>query len=284
VVLLAQSEGGWRNLMKLASCAYLGAAGDVQVGMDDLERHAEGPDLPHGGPDGRSAGCCGKGHAPRPRSGWARWRRTSRTGLYVELQRHPVDGGLPEAERLTERGAVELAYDLGLPLVATNDVYFPKEDLFEAHDALLCIAGGAYMDQAEPRRRLTPQHFFKTPKQMAALFATSPRRWRTPSRSRGAAPSGWRSASRSCRASPTTRWRSCAGRPARASPRASRSSPTRARGDLRGALAYELGVIEQMGFPGYFLIVADFIKWAKAGGHPRGARPRLGAGSSSPTR
>src|SRR5690606_28210173 len=92
--------------------------------------------------------------------------------LYVELQRHPGEGGrLPEAERLTERGHIEMAYEMHLPLVATNDVYFPTPDLYEAHDAMICIAEGAYVDQQEPRRRLTPQHYLKTADEMAALFA-----------------------------------------------------------------------------------------------------------------
>ena len=64
----------------------------------------------------------------------------------MELQRHPgEDGRATEAERLTERGHVELAYALGLPLVATNDVYFPKAAMYEAHDALICISRRALM-------------------------------------------------------------------------------------------------------------------------------------------
>jgi DNA polymerase III subunit alpha len=69
---------------------------------------------------------------------------------------------------------VELAYEMRLPLVATNDVYFPKAAMYEAHDALICIAEGAYVDQQQPRRRLTPQHYFKSEAEMAALFADLP--------------------------------------------------------------------------------------------------------------
>ena len=58
--------------------------------------------------------------------------------LYVELQRHPGEGGrLTPGEAATERGFVEMAYDMALPLVATNDVYFPKSEFYEAHDALM---------------------------------------------------------------------------------------------------------------------------------------------------
>ena len=67
-----------------------------------------------------------------------------------------------------------MAYAHDLPLVATNDVYFPKADMFQAHDALICIAQGAYVDQSEPRRRLSPQHYFKSPEEMATLFADLP--------------------------------------------------------------------------------------------------------------
>ena len=91
-----------------------------------------------------------------------------------ELQRHPDANGLPEAEKLSEQGHVEMAYAMDLPLVATNDVYFPKSEIYEAHDALICIADGAYVDQNEPRRRLTPQHYFKSQEEMVTLFADLP--------------------------------------------------------------------------------------------------------------
>ena len=95
--------------------------------------------------------------------------------LYVELQRHRREDGHPsEAERLTEPGHIEIAYDMGLPLVATNDVYFPKADMYQAHDALICVAEGAYVDQQEPRRRLSPQNGLKSAAEMTVLFADLP--------------------------------------------------------------------------------------------------------------
>ena len=63
---------------------------------------------------------------------------------------------------------------MDLPLVATNDVYFPEAGMFEAHDAMLCVAEGAYVDQNAPRRRLTAQHYFKTQQEMVTLFADLP--------------------------------------------------------------------------------------------------------------
>src|SRR5690606_13555251 len=88
--------------------------------------------------------------------------------LYVELQRHGTDD-----ERIAEPGLVELAYDLDLPLVATNEPFFATPDDAAAHDALICIAEGVVL-ATEDRRRLTPEHYFKSPAEMAALFADIP--------------------------------------------------------------------------------------------------------------
>jgi DNA polymerase-3 subunit alpha len=202
--------------------------------------------------------------------------------LYVELQRHPGEGAaLPEAERLTERGHVEMAYAMDLPLVATNDVYFPDPDMYEAHDALICIAEGAYVDQQEPRRRLTAQHYFKSPEEMAALFADLPE-----------ALENTVEIARRCAfmALPTRdpilpkfaddeveelRRQAREGLKARLAviPHA---APVE---DYEKRLDFELGIIEGMGFPGYFLIVADFIKWAKEHDIPVGPGRGSGAGS-----
>ncbi|MCE8472418.1 PHP domain-containing protein, partial [Rhodovulum sulfidophilum] len=161
------------NLMKLNSCLYLGETGELpQVSPDELIAHADGLICLTGGPDGPVGRLIRDGQRAKAEALVTRLAAAFPTRLYVELQRHPGEGGQPtEAERETERVHVEMAYAMDLPLVATNDVYFPKSDMYEAHDALLCIADGAYVDQAEPRRRLTPQHYFKTPEEMAALFA-----------------------------------------------------------------------------------------------------------------
>src|SRR5207248_9419449 len=88
--------------------------------------------------------------------------------LYIELQRHGID-----KERLVEAGLIHLAYAKGLPLVATNEPYFATADDYEAHDALLCIAGGRLIAETE-RDQLTPDHRFKTRAEMAVLFADIP--------------------------------------------------------------------------------------------------------------
>ena len=176
VVLLAQSEAGYENLMKLNSCLYLDKHGALpEVTLAELERYSAGLICLTGGAEGPVGHWLQQGNRAKAQELMTWFRRVFADRLYVELQRHPGEGGqLTEPEQKTERGFVEMAYAMGIPLVATNDVYFPKTQLYEAHDALICIAEGAYVDQQEPRRHLTPQHYFKSPQEMATLFADLP--------------------------------------------------------------------------------------------------------------
>ena len=175
LVLLAQSEAGYENLMKLNSCLYLREGSDLpHVSVDELRAHAAGVICLTGGPDGAVGQLLQAGQRSAAETLMAALKDMFGDRLYVELQRHPGEDGAPQAERLTERSLVEMAYAMDLPLVATNDVYFPKPDMYESHDALICIADGAYVDQQEPRRRLTPQHYFKSQAEMDTLFADLP--------------------------------------------------------------------------------------------------------------
>jgi DNA polymerase-3 subunit alpha len=282
LVLLAQDEGGYMNLMKLNSCLYLRETAELpQVTMEDLAAHAAGLICLTGGAEGPVGRLIQGGQQARAEALMRRLAGIYPDRLYVELQRHPDgSGAMMPAERATERGFVEMAYAMDLPLVATNDVHFPKPDMYEAHDALLCIADGAYVDQSAPRRRLTPHHHFKSAEEMAALFADLPE-----------ALANTVEIARRCAYAPKKRnpilprfaedevdelrrqaWEGLDARLAvipLAAPRA----------EYEERLRFELSIIEKMGFPGYFLIVADFIKWAKAQGIPVGPGRGSGAGS-----
>ncbi|TCP59808.1 DNA polymerase III alpha subunit [Rhodovulum bhavnagarense] len=282
VVLLAQDETGYGNLMKLNSCLYLGKAGHVpQVTLEQLEAHGAGLICLSGGPEGAVGQLLQAAQHARAEALLARLARAFPDRLYVELQRHAGEGGqVTAAEAATERAHVEMAYAMDLPLVATNDVYFPKSAMYEAHDALICIADGAYVDQAEPRRRLTPQHYFKTPDEMAALFAD------LPEAIENTVEIARRCAVKAEKRKPILpvfaddeveelRRQAQEGLAARLAviPHA---APVE---DYEKRLEFELGIIEGMGFPGYFLIVADFIKWAKDHDIPVGPGRGSGAGS-----
>lgn len=281
VVLLAQNAAGYLNLLKLNSALYLTHPGEApHVTTAQLLEHAEGLICLTGGPDGPLGRLIRAGQGGKATALAATLARGFPDRLYIELQRHPGDTGLPEAEAGSERGLVELAYDQDLPLVATNDVYFPDADMYEAHDALICIAEGAYVDQNEPRRRLTPQHYLKSPEEMIALFADLPE-----------AIENTVEIARRCAFATETRDPIL--------PRFAEDEVQELRRQAREGLAarlaviphaaevaeyeerleFELGIIEGMGFPGYFLIVADFIKWAKARDIPVGPGRGSGAGS-----
>ena len=282
LVLLAQNEVGFGNLLKLSSINYL-EAGDAlpHITVDALERHAAGLICLTGGSTGPIGRLIAEGNEARARALCERLAATFGDRLYVEIQRHPGgDGSRTAIELATEPGLIGIAHDLGLPLVATNDVHFPKRDVYEAHDALLCIADGTYVDQQEPRRHLTEEHCFKTQAEMATLFADVPEAIRNTVE-----------IARRCAFRPKVRdpilprfaddeieelqRQARAGLTARLAtiPQAAPAA------DYEARLDYELGVIETMGFPGYFLIVADFIKWAKEHDIPVGPGRGSGAGS-----
>ncbi|WP_193141523.1 DNA polymerase III subunit alpha [Meridianimarinicoccus sp. MJW13] len=281
VVLLAQSAAGYAHLMKLNSVLYLESDGQVpQVPLAKLLEHSEDVICLTGGPDGPVGRLLQAGHRPAAEALVRQLAEGFGNRLYIELQRHPGEDGLPEAEARTERGHVEIAYAMDLPLVATNDVYFPKAEMYEAHDALICIADGAYVDQQDPRRRLTPQHYLKSPEEMATLFADLPE-----------ALENSVEIARRCAFKAEThppilprfaddeveelRRQAQAGLKDRLAVIPHAASVE----DYEKRLEFELGIIEGMGFPGYFLIVADFIKWAKDHDIPVGPGRGSGAGS-----
>ncbi|MGJ8596093.1 DNA polymerase III subunit alpha [Sulfitobacter sp.] len=281
VVLLAQSERGYEHLMKLNSCLYLDKGGAVpQVTMAELAAHSEDVICLTGGPMGPVGLLLQNGQRPAAEALMGALKDAFGDRLYVELQRHPNENGALEAEQLSERGFVEMAYAMDIPLVATNDVYFPDSKMYEAHDALICISEGAYVDQQEGRRRLTPQHYFKSQAEMVTLFAD------LPEAIENTVEIAKRCAFQSYRRDPILpkfaddevaelRRQSEAGLKARLAiiPHAAEVAEYEAR------LEFELGIIEGMGFPGYFLIVADFIHWAKDQGIPVGPGRGSGAGS-----
>ncbi|NBB98807.1 MAG: DNA polymerase III subunit alpha [Alphaproteobacteria bacterium] len=282
VVLLAQSEAGYMNLMALNSCLYLPKDRPVpQITLEELEAHSDGVICLTGGAEGALGKLIQTNQMPKARALMDRLARAFPDRLYVELQRHAgEDGQMMEAERVTELPFVEMAYEMGLPLVATNDAYFPDADMYQAHDALLCIKEGAYVDQAAPRRRLTPQHYLKSPEEMAALFADLPEALdntveiarRCAFKAEKRAPILPRFAEDEVE---ELRRQAKEGLAARLAviPHA---APVE---DYEKRLEFELGIIEGMGFPGYFLIVADFIKWAKEQDIPVGPGRGSGAGS-----
>jgi DNA polymerase III subunit alpha len=289
IVLLAQNEAGYRNLMKLSSRAYLepGPGESAHIDWRALEAYAEGLIALTGGAGGPIGVALLNGQAAAATALLQRLKAVFGDRLYVEIARHGVD-----AERRAEAGLIELAYAHDVPLVATNEAFFGNADMYDAHDALLCIASSTVVAERD-RRRLTPEYRFKTPAEMKALFADLPeaventvaiaRRCAVMADARKPILPPFVSASG--RGEPDElRHQARAGLEQRLArhvftPAMSPAERETVAKPYWERLDYELGVIVQMGFPGYFLIVADFIRWAKEHGIPVG--PGRGSGAAS---
>ncbi len=285
IVVIARDERGWENLVRIVSRSFLGTEGTeaAHLNFADLEEFAEGLIALTGGPGGPIDRSIVEGRADQARRRVERLASVFGDRLYVEIQRHGLD-----EERIAEAGLIDIAYDLGLPLVATNEPFFAVREDYEAHDALIAISEGQVVAQEE-RRRLTPEHYFKSRAEMVALFADLPE----------ALASTIEIARRCCyrtvKRKPLLPRFTGSGADAEAAEaqelRAQAVAGLEHRLAMHGTapgldvetyakrLEFELGIIEKMKFPGYFLIVADFIKWAKAQGIPVGPGRGSGAGS-----
>ncbi|TLP62812.1 DNA polymerase III subunit alpha [Parasedimentitalea maritima] len=281
IVLLAQNESGYEHLMKLNSCLYMRPGSELPfVTLEELNENSGGVICLTGGPNGPVGQLLQMGQRPAAQELMDRLKAIFPDRLYVELQRHPGEAGQPEAEKLTERGHLEMAYAMDLPLVATNDVYFPNTEMYEAHDALICIAEGAYVDQIEGRRRLTAQHYFKSQEEMVTLFAD------LPEAIENTVEIAKRCAFKAYLRDPilpkfaddeVAELRRIAN--VGLQKRLAVIPHAVSLEEYQERLDFELGIIEGMGFPGYFLIVADFIEWAKDHDIPVGPGRGSGAGS-----
>jgi DNA polymerase-3 subunit alpha len=289
LVLLAASEAGFDNLSALVSHSFMETdpGARAHVGIDALEGRTDGIVALTGGPGGPIDGAIAMGAPDLAAARLDRLAGLFGDRLYVELQRHGTD-----AEKAVEPDLVDLAYDRGLPLVATNDCYFAGRGDFEAHDALLAIAEGRVIGD-DDRRRLTAEHHFKSRADMLAVFADLPeatqntveiaRRCRFRPRKRKPILPRFAGAgvedvalAEAAEAAELER-QAVEGLDRRLA--AHGPAPGLTEADYRDRLAFELKIITGMKFPGYFLIVADFIKWAKAQGIPVGPGRGSGAGS-----
>ena len=288
IALLAKDETGYANLMHLSTHAYFTAAesGDAIVTIEELAERAEGLIALTGGPEGVIDLPLADGNAELARDRLEALRHLFDDRLYVEIQRH----GLPN-EKAVEPQLLGLAYDMELPLVATNEPFFATTDDFEAHDALICIAQGSYV-AVDERRRLSPEHSFKTATEMRALFADLPEAientieiaqrcaYRPMLRDPILPPfltGGEATSALAETEAAELRRQAEAGLKQRIAQHG--IAPGKDADSYAERLAFELDVITGMNYQGYFLIVADFIKWTKDQGIPVGPGRGSGAGS-----
>lgn len=292
VTLLVQNEKGWENILELSSKAFLNAPEhcDPQVTLEDLCTFNEGLILL----------TCNARVGALPRLLRTRQKNQAeklltqlkeafKDRLYIEIQRH----NLPE-EQAVEPDLIEMAYAHNLPLVATNDCRFLEKKHAEAFDVMVCIGEGVTTDEPN-RRRFNEEFYFKNQEEMATLFADLPE-----------AIENTVQIAKRCAFKVKTgiyympAWKEDNGKQVdvNALLRAEAESglekrleafvftknmaeeeKQQKRKEYYDRLEFELKVIFDMGYSGYFLITSDFIRWAKNNDIPVGPGRGSGAGS-----
>ena len=279
--LYAQDEAGYDNLCHLVSKAHLERPLEFEphVRIGDLDGRTDGLIAFTGASEGAVTRLLAEGQQSHAEALLDRLQALFPDRLYIELARR----GDPVEER-AEAALVDLAYARDLPLVATNPANFAEPHMHKAHDAMLCIAGSTHVD-AEERARSNPESYVKTYHMMEEAFADLPEAVQNtvvvaqrcayaPPYRKPILPSLAGDLEGEARALEEDARK---GLEARLEPYGEMSEEERK--VYFDRLQFEVDIINQMGFPGYFLIVADFIKWAKDHDIPVGPGRGSGAGS-----
>ena len=289
LILIAKNEQGYLNLLDLVSKSFLDSDDSElsQISFEDLEKRNEGLIVLTGWFSGEVGKLILDDRILEAEKALLNLQKVFNDRLYLEIQRHGIAD-----ERLVEEQLLEFAYKYDIPLVATNDCYFDSKDFYDAHDILLCIAQSTTISNSS-RKRLTSQHYFKSASEMVELFKDLPE-----------AVENTITIAKRCSFMPKTldpilpkfvsagadneevdlRLKSFAGLEKRFQENvftmdSDEYSLEEKKKLYKERLQTELSIINQMGFPGYFLIVADFIQWAKKTGIPVGPGRGSGAGS-----
>ena len=282
IILLAQNDDGYKNLLKLSSEFFLNQKSPkLALDLSQLEKHSNDLILLCGGSSGILGTNLLLNRKEEAKKTAVYLKKIFGDRFYIEIQRHgQQDSYKTKEEEETEDFLLELADDNYIPIVATNNVHFKDKKSFEAQDVLLCIAQNAYLDQEAKRERLTQEHYFKSSNEMKTLFGDLLEAYNN-------------TLEIAVR---------CTFKPSKREPILPKFAPNEKEELKRQAeeglqnriktsqlsdnievyqkrLSYELQIIEKMGFPGYFLIVADFVQWSKKNKIPVGPGRGSGAGS-----
>lgn len=290
IVLLVMNAEGYANIMHLMKLSYLDnpqSNEKPQIKMSDLERFNDGLIALTGGVEGPVGRLLLEHRVAEAEECLQKLRELFGSRLYMEISRIGL-----ETERRTEDTFIELAYKYNIPLVATNEAFFFDVDMYEAHDALVCIAAAEYVAN-DNRKKFSPNNRLRSEAEMVELFADLPEALES------TVNIAKRCSYLSEKVQPLLPIFECpgglsqddyidqearkglAGRMEKHVYFEGMTAEQKAELDKKyyDRLEYELSVIKKMGFPGYFLIVADFIQWSKGHGVPVGPGRGSGAGS-----
>ena len=290
VVLLVMNATGYSNIMKLMKRFYLDNTekGWVpQLTLENLENFNEGLIALTGGVEGTIGRLLLENRKEEADNFTVKLKEIFGDRLYMEISRIGLD-----AEKKTENSFIDLAYKYNIPLVATNEVFFLDESMYEAHDALVCISAGEYVAN-ENRRKFSINNRLRSEEEMVELFSDLPEAVNNTVRIAKLCNFLSKKVNPllpifECPQGKTQdefiteeAYRGLDERLKKAVYFEGMTEEQKADIDERyyARLEYELSVIKKMGFPGYFLIVSDFIKWSKGHGVPVGPGRGSGAGS-----
>ncbi|GHS91788.1 DNA-directed DNA polymerase [Alphaproteobacteria bacterium] len=289
LLLFAQNEQGYKNLMRLSTLSYQNPTLAVDgpfVTLSQIQEKSEGLLCLTGGEQGPLGALCLQKETERAEKELNLLREAFDQRLYIEIMRH----NLPEQKEV-EPQFLRWAFHYNIPIVATNDVFYPTKDQCEAHDALLCISNARYLVE-EDREKASPHKYFKSQAEMNALFANLPealentvfiaQRCTFQLKERAPLLPPFQAFSGLSEEEELEK-QAISGLEKRLTdhvlPRTAPENHAAQREHYFARLHKELAVIKSMGFPGYFLIVADFIKFAKNQNIPVGPGRGSGAGS-----
>lgn len=290
IVLLVMNETGYQNIMHLMKLSYLDHPTPTEkpyLTLSDLEAASDGLIALSAGVEGQIGRLLLEGRNAEADATTIKFKEIFGNRFYMEISRIGT-----EAEQQTEQKFIDLAYQYNIPLVATNEAFFFDADMFEAHDALVCIATSEYVSN-DKRRKFSPNNRLKTESEMVALFAD------LPEAVQNTVIIAKRCNYLSAKVQPLLPIFVCPGgltQDEYITQEAYKGLKERMEKHVYFAgmteeqkkeldeqyyarLEYELSVIKKMGFPGYFLIVSDFILWSKNNGVPVGPGRGSGAGS-----
>ena len=287
VTLFAQSEQGYLNLMKLSSLSYIEGYVDgvPNITTDWLERYSGGLIFLSSGNSGALNRLLKTQKKDQAFEFAKKWSSVFSDRFYIEIARHS------DEDTALEEKLLILALELNIPIVAVNETFFKTREDHEAHDALVCIREGIQLDD-ENRLRLTEEHYLKSHAEMAELFSDLPEAlensiliakrcayWPTPQK-----PMLPKFPLEGITEEDELKRQAIDGLNARLEHQVyplcrDENEKQEVYQKYKDRLDYELSIINQMGFPGYFLIVSDFIKWAKNQNIPVGPGRGSGAGS-----
>lgn len=293
ILLLVMNEQGYQNINKLTAVAYMRDDDEMRIdapfiNFDELKQHHDGLILLTGGRDGILSHCLAQGQDELAQRNLTTLYDIFNDRLYIELQRFGI-----AREKTIEQQLLSLAKKNNIPLVATNDCYYLYQDDFEAHDALLCIHHGHLLSE-EDRPRITREQWLKPSDDMCSLFHDLPSALTNSveiakrcafllEEQAPSLPAYDKSKGQS--EQQILRDLSQQGLKLRLEHHfkqeniSNNDEQQKISAQYEERLDYELNTIIEMGFAGYFLIVADFIQWAKSQDIPVGPGRGSGAGS-----